>query len=617
MGKYEELSLRQQQTELLQQQSIDAESIRLMDRQAYDELTHDSGAHDQLLSDLEQQLEHLCEIRETGRPAQLTPVQQESGRYENIGHFDKKARKKAAKEAASLTQKARKLQNSLQNKPDGAPTVFEDIQMTKYMEQAELESLKANGYKEQNPRYLRTRLKYLRHAEIILESALSDAQMTDQQTQTLISTYQNVQQKIDAILQVQGLQELSDNSYRSEVDRQLQQPELSPEEADALMRQSMKLLKRDDIDLLSAKLFSPKLVRVNEQQAQDFLQQNQMETQQTQHAATQQENQLQILSHPKSEDFPEEINEDTQLIDELLAEIVQYKDELGGSPHFGDELPTYRSNKETFFGYPVEAFEAFCRNHIENAGNFFTRGFFKMLAKMGPVQTESLQQTKYEEVCLHLQSMKALAQKKTVLTQMFTEANAYANHSNVSEACGMFFMDISRIACHAKENSPAGVLAAINTYFDMLRTQFPHEKSSNTLKDFFSELYGVCFEDRTSRLQEYCAAHPIEETHMQDLPQEGLFVRDLSNVPDINPSLGYASVVAQWVGAIRSSNHLETQELTIEDILPCLLYEMNGKTYPDIDDDGNPLEGSVTITEELLRSDKLWSVLCDIYCVLP
>lgn len=181
----------------------------------------------------------------------------------------------------------------------------------------------------------------------------------------------------------------------------------------------------------------------------------------------------------------------------------------------------------------------------------------------------------------------------------------------------MFFMDISRIACHAKENSPAGVLAAINTYFDILRTQFPHEKSSNTLKDFFSELYGVCFEDRTSRLQEYCAAHPIEETHMQDLPQEGLFVRDLSNVPDINPSLGYASVVAQWVGAIRSSNHLETQELTIEDILPCLLYEMNGKTYPDIDDDGNPLEGSVTITEELLRGDKLWSVLCDIYCVLP
>lgn len=412
MGKYEELSLRQQQTELLQQQSMDAESIRLMDRQAYDELTHDSGAHDQLLSDLEQQLEHLGEIRETGRPAQLTPVQQESGRYENIGHFDKKARKKAAKEAASLTQKARKLQNSLQNKPDGVPTVFEDIEMTKYMEQAELESLKANGYKEQNPRYLRTRLKYLRHTEIILESALSDAQMTDQQTQTLISTYQNVQQKIDAILQVQGLQELSDNSYRSEVDRQLQQPELSPEEADALMRQSMKLLKRDDIDLLSAKLFSPKLVRVNEQQAQDFLQQNQMETQQTQHAATQQETQLQILSHPKSEDFPEEVNEDTQLIDELLAEIVQYKDELGGSPHFGDELPTYRSNKETFFGYPVEAFEAFCRNHIENAGNFFTRGFFKMLAKMGPVQTESLQQTKYEEVCLHLQSMKALAQKK-------------------------------------------------------------------------------------------------------------------------------------------------------------------------------------------------------------
>ena len=118
MQDYETLSLREQRQQLQIEQKQDMEAIRLMDRNAYETLTNDTGVHDQFLESLELQLEELNQIRETGRPKELTPAQQESERYHHIGHFDKKERKKAAKEAAALMKKARKLHEKMRERPD-------------------------------------------------------------------------------------------------------------------------------------------------------------------------------------------------------------------------------------------------------------------------------------------------------------------------------------------------------------------------------------------------------------------------------------------------------------------------------------------------------------------
>lgn len=623
MNTYEELTLRQQRSELQREQEQNKTPIWKMDRQAYEHLTNDTGRYEPFLENLNQQLETLNQIRGSGRPAQLTPAQQESGRYENVGHFDKKARKKSAKEAMALTDKAKKLQVKMEQR-QGLSALPYDIEMTKYMEQAELESLKANGYKENNPRYLRTRLKYLRHMEVILEKAMSDRELTETQIEALVKSYQDVENKIDSILSVQYLREAYSDGYSQEVDRQLEKPELSKKEAQALMDRSLKLLKREDIDLLSPRVFSARLVRVNEQQAEEFLRENQVQEQQQETVSREQEErtdrQLEILQNHKSSDFEPEENEDTRLIDELLEEIVRHKEELGGSPNFGEALPSYQQNRGTICGYPMEAFEAFCREHINKAGNFITRGFFKVLAKVGGIREEAMASTPYEQACLQLQSLKALAQKKSVLERMFTEADNYADRSDVASACGAFFADISRIACHVSYNRPAGILNAVHTHFDMLRMQFPHEREAGRLTEFFSALHGVCFEDRTRILQEYCEEHPVEGPVMREVPQDGhLYVSDISFLPDVNSQMDYGDVACKWIGQIVLSHRMSREQqdaLTMEDVLPCLIYEMSGKTYMDIDENGESKDTPVEITEDMLRSEQFKNILVDVLMVL-
>ena len=456
---------------------------------------------------------------------------------------------------------------------------------------------------------------------------MSSGALTEKQFQALLDSHQNVQNKIDALLSVQNVREQYEDGYGREVDRALEKPDLSPEEADALMKQTMKLLRREDIDLLSPKIFSPQLVRVNEQQAEEFLAAQQAaQEQQEARPVPSDVLQLKIMQSPKPSDFPDEVNQDTQIIDDLLAEIQNYKIALGGSPHFPGGLPQYQDSRETILGYPREAFEAFCREHIRKAGNFFTRGFYKTLAKVGGIHAAGLDQTPYEAICLHLQSLKAIARKKTAITEMFSEANAFADNRSVTTACGLFFADVSRIACHAADNSPAGLLSSIDSYFGMLRQQFPHEREAGTLVAFFSELRGVCFEDRTRRLQEYCLANPTGETEMREVPQDGnWYVRELHLLPDVDSSMDYATAASKWVGAIKESNHVADGELLMEKVLPCLLFEMKDKTFVDIDNDGNPVtemvDGKkvgvqVTLTEKMLRDEKLRSVLVDVWMVV-
>lgn len=69
MNTYEELTLRQQRSELQREQEQNKTPIWKMDRQAYEHLTNDTGRYEPFLENLNQQLETLNQIRGSGRPA--------------------------------------------------------------------------------------------------------------------------------------------------------------------------------------------------------------------------------------------------------------------------------------------------------------------------------------------------------------------------------------------------------------------------------------------------------------------------------------------------------------------------------------------------------------------
>ncbi len=280
-----------------------------------------------------------------------------------------------------------------------------------------------------------------------------------------------------------------------------------------------------------------------------------------------------------------QISPATETAHQAIEDLQQFKDALGGSPHYPDRRPSYAPDTKTFFGIPRESCQEWFRNVPLEKG-WVPQFFWKAVAGAFGVSKDTAP-TRYESVSLYLESIRLLAENRDKIA---------ANLRAGTESGGLMFSSLTRLACHIGENGgPEGMIRNMDAMLELFKSQYEHAKSSGTLQDFFDgALHGVCFENRFSNLQEYAVSHqpvaPGEE------PGAAL---DLSRVADHKPD---DDVVDACFNELTVSD-IANKEYTWEDVKGVLMQTMLGKERFGINITGSAYEKTdarVTITEEMI-----------------
>jgi hypothetical protein len=225
------------------------------------------------------------------------------------------------------------------------------------------------------------------------------------------------------------------------------------------------------------------LANVNPQQAADFVERNTVTVE---------------APPPPAESAPPPAGLEVR---EAIEELQQFKDAMGGAPHYPDRRPTHDRDTRTFIGIPREACQAWCKKVIKE--KWIPQFFWKAVGRGFGLSETS--ETKYEEASLQLESLRSLADNRDSLARDF-RSNVNEGVSNLEKA--------TRLACHPGYQPAAdrggGMIRAMDEYLELFSTFYQDAKEKGNLQQFFGEaLQGVCMEDRISHLQEYAQTHPV------------------------------------------------------------------------------------------------------------
>ena len=330
------------------------------------------------------------------------------------------------------------------------------------------------------------------------------------------------------------------------------QLECDPETAAQSLEEFAQTLQDIPLHYLKAENFPPKLASVNATQVENFVQENIVE------------------NEPAAQNVAPR---QTPNIDAARADLNQFRQQLGGTPHFPDGNPTYGTSVKKFFGLPLEACQAWCQKQIDNSR--VLKGFWKAVGRAFGLSDQP--QTQFEKAALFIESMQLLSANRDRIAAAFRR----------SEGEGQTLMaEITRLACHPGSNGGAeGMIRNIDNSLELFETQYTNAKAKGQLQEFYSALDGVCFENRMTMLTEYALAHAdLDQLGEAQAAGGSQLKREMI---DHLPTDTMADALSKEIGAILFTN--PDVEMTWDVISNHLKDYCGGMVRHAVDNDGNPV----------------------------
>lgn len=185
--------------------------------------------------------------------------------------------------------------------------------------------------------------------------------------------------------------------------------------------------------------------------------------------------------------------------EKILNKLVELKDKLGGSPVFGNKLPTIdeQDNKRTFLGVPMSAVKDWFTKTLKE--NWKPVMFWTAAAKLFNVSKET-QKSQFEEAHLRIQRFELLVANK----DRFVEILNNEEKDRYSE-----FNSITGLAWHPSQNGVGTEKMYFEFVEQFLTVHFEEalKKGDDALIEYFNAFSGVCFENQARNLEEYVIAH--------------------------------------------------------------------------------------------------------------
>ena len=338
------------------------------------------------------------------------------------------------------------------------------------------------------------------------------------------------------------------------------QLECDPETAAQSLEEFAQTLQDIPLHYLKAEDFPPKLAAVSEQQIENFVKERIVENEPMAQVA----NAMQDFA-PRA----------TPNIDAARQDLVQFRQQLGGTPHFPDGNPTYATSIKKFCGVPLEACQAWFQKQIDNSR--ILKGFWKAVGRAFGLNDQP--QTQFEKAALFIESMQLLSANRDRIAAAFRRS--------VGE--GQTLMaEITRLACHPGSNGGAeGMIRNIDNSLELFETQYLNAKNKGQLQEFFSALDGVCFENRMTMLTEYALAHAdLEPAGHVEVEAEAAGGSQLKReMVDHLPNDTMADALSKEIGAILFKN--PDVEMTWEVISNHLKDYCGGMVRHAVDPEGN------------------------------
>ena len=288
-------------------------------------------------------------------------------------------------------------------------------------------------------------------------------------------------------------------------------------------------------------------------------------------------------------------------VDAAIDDLQQFKDAMGGAPHYPSGRPCYEAQSKKFFGIPLEACQAWCQKQIDNAT--VGKSFWKFVGRQFGVSSSPV--TTYERVSLYLDSMKRLAENRDQIVSALKE--------NPSRGAALL-SSTTRLAAHVTMNGADATIATIDSALGMFATLYEQARQNGTLLDFFENaLKGVCFEDRTRNLQEYAFLHLSADSGDIAPSAPGVLYISPINSPEHNADNDISYVLSREIMAIKNSN--PDKDFSWEEFKQHFMACMSGQTFIGFDPaSGVPTGEPAVISEETVES--LHEYFRDMLCIV-
>ncbi len=291
-----------------------------------------------------------------------------------------------------------------------------------------------------------------------------------------------------------------------------------------------------------------------------------------------------ILENITSSTIPEPSNPTNPCItkiEEAQQELEKMQKDLGGSPNFPNQKPSYNPKSKKFFGIPLESCVAWCQKQIEK--KTFPVFLWKILAKA--FGAKEYPESPYEKAYLYLESLKFLALNQSNIETAFLTSNSLGED---------IFTSTSRLACHPSQNGGAlGMIRNVQMMLELFSSQFEHAKHTSTLIPFFMNVTtGVCFEDRLSILTNHAMTNQILEAE-EGGASGGL---NLSKVIDHDPKDDMLTALVKEIESLATDDPSIQPYGGWNAIRDHLGSVMVGLEREAVDDSGTPLGTRAPIT---------------------
>ena len=288
-------------------------------------------------------------------------------------------------------------------------------------------------------------------------------------------------------------------------------------------------------------------------------------------------------------------------VDDAIADLQQFKEAMGGAPHYPDGNPSYEARSKKFFGIPLEACQAWCQKQIKAAT--IGKTFWLFVGKLFGVS--STPATPYEDVSLYLESMKRLAANRDAIVSALKKDGASGSE---------LLTTTTRLAAHVSMNGVDQTIATIDSALGMFSTLYEQARQNGTLLDFFENaLKGVCFEDRTRNLQEYAFLHLSSDSRDIAPSAPGVLYISPINSPEHKADDDVSNVLSREIMAIKNSN--PDKDFSWEEFKQHFMACMSGQTFIGFDPaSGAPTGEPAVISEETIES--LHEYFRDMLCIV-
>lgn len=239
----------------------------------------------------------------------------------------------------------------------------------------------------------------------------------------------------------------------------------------------------------------------------------------------------------------------------VLDDLGRLKDRLGGSPTFGDALPTIdeKENHMTLFGVPMASVKDWFRMVLDK--EWKPVFFWTKIAALFNVSKEN-KMSQYEEAHTRIQRFGMVIANKDKIFEMIDKQD------------GKELATVTGMAWHLADNAPGTEKLYIDFLETFLSDQYNEAKTEgdDALIEYFNAFKGICFEDRIGYLENYAKAHLPEE-----LAKVAAEVKEIIDIDQSIPMNERGNVFDQIVNYLGSRNY--SAELTPKMIIEVLKNE--------------------------------------------